>query len=839
MEDASEWVNSIKSAHEYSMSISLLCSEWKKNNLIKMLFKTDSIDHLLSQDTPLSSHINQSLEEEGQSILGTEIEDLSGTKLVDTIVGNKLVLFVLFRQYGCVSSRQFASKWYQFGEILEELGVQLVGIGCGSVEGTAKFKKDFSFPGMLLTDKNKALYKMIGCRHGIKYALSLKGMGYCKKLFSEGIKPASTDGDPLQLGGAFLFSRHTGIIYRHLDTSIESKLNFSDVTNIIWAYQRDYPDMTWATPPNLDLGIFSTSNSANESLEGRTYHLERGYKHSVKNYNRLLDFELYQKMVCDNQDCDIWVRKLPADYSLDSDEIGPVIVVLSIENNNDRAALVLHKGGTTPRYIYSSRGTSDKDYAKYACVKIFKKDFSLVRVNPSSIHDDLLDYESKSIFYREFKFGVLLAKDGDVTEDDLYRQKQPTEDFKELLNTLGTVVPLKDKIGYLGGLDNVADRTGTHSVCTEYCNNTIMFHVATMIPSDDTETSISQKRHIGNDVVVIIFQEGDAKINFADFRSQFNHVFAIVKKEQVESRKSRSYKYRVQFVYKPDVPPSPPFLQDPPLYDIGKSFREFFLSKLINLERMITMSVPTFKSKMSKVRDDILLNIVTKSLKKENRKESASTKNSPRSHYSESPPSSFKKLKKEPSSGESSPMKFKLVNHGISEATNRSQPSPTHRRKAGRSHSDKTETKSEIRGEDPRRHVSEKHMDPFVQISNAIDESPKLSRNSKDSFNELIAKWKKLVSPQQGHQVKPKYSGKSKGKAPVFKRIIVIDKFADENRDIIPITIDDSLETVLEKVSNEMGKPIERLEFSGVILKPKHIPLLKDCDELYVTFKNQ
>lgn len=51
---------------------------------------------------------------------------------------------------------------------------------------------------------------------------------------------------------------------------------------------------------------------------------------------------------------------------------------------------------------------------------------------------------------------------------------------------------------------------GTHSVYTHWRDWDIMFHVSTMLPYDEWDPAkVQRSRVIGNDVVNIIFQEGD------------------------------------------------------------------------------------------------------------------------------------------------------------------------------------------------------------------------------------------------------------------------------------------------------------------------------------------
>ena len=69
----------------------------------------------------------------------------------------------------------------------------------------------------------------------------------------------------------------------------------------------------------------------------------------------------------------------------------------------------------------------------------------------------------------------------------------------------------------------LGNSTGERSVYTAYKGFEIMFHVATMLPyNPHDEQQVCKKRHIGNDVVVIIFKENNIPFDPLWMRSQFN-----------------------------------------------------------------------------------------------------------------------------------------------------------------------------------------------------------------------------------------------------------------------------------------------------------------------------
>ena len=98
---------------------------------------------------------------------------------------------------------------------------------------------------------------------------------------------------------------------------------------------------------------------------------------------------------------------------------------------------------------------------------------------------------------------------------------------------IGTKISLEGFTGFRAGLDVRGNSTGTHSVHTNHRDYQIMFHVSTMLPySAVNKQQVDRKRHIGNDVITIIFQEpgaGQFSPALSGVRSQFQHIFIIVR----------------------------------------------------------------------------------------------------------------------------------------------------------------------------------------------------------------------------------------------------------------------------------------------------------------------
>lgn len=84
--------------------------------------------------------------------------------------------------------------------------------------------------------------------------------------------------------------------------------------------------------------------------------------------------------------------------------------------------------------------------------------------------------------------------------------------------------------GYDGGLDCDTSQTGTHSYYVEFSNCPIMFHVSTELPHDPIdEQQIQKKRHIGNDVVCVVFKDqASPPISPRFLRTTFMHYLMAV-----------------------------------------------------------------------------------------------------------------------------------------------------------------------------------------------------------------------------------------------------------------------------------------------------------------------
>ncbi|XP_029957304.1 rap1 GTPase-activating protein 2-like [Salarias fasciatus] len=181
-----------------------------------------------------------------------------------------------------------------------------------------------------------------------------------------------------------------------------------------------------------------------------------------------------------------------------------------------------------------------------------------------------------------FKFGVIFQRFGQVSEEELFRNNEETPAFTEFLQMLGDTVELQDFKGFRGGLDVSHGQTGSQSIYTVHRRQEIMFHVSTKLPFTEGDAQqLQRKRHIGNDIVAVVFQEEATPFVPDMIASNFLHAFVLV---QAEEPCGDNTSYKVSVTAREDVPQFGPPLPNPAVFKKGPEFREFLLTKLINAE---------------------------------------------------------------------------------------------------------------------------------------------------------------------------------------------------------------------------------------------------------------
>ncbi|XP_073325594.1 rap1 GTPase-activating protein 1-like isoform X8 [Pagrus major] len=186
------------------------------------------------------------------------------------------------------------------------------------------------------------------------------------------------------------------------------------------------------------------------------------------------------------------------------------------------------------------------------------------------------------VISNNFKFGIVYQKFGQTSEEELFGNSDESSAFVEFLEFLGEKIELHNFKGFRGGLDVTHGQTGTESVYCNYRNKEVMFHVSTKLPYTEGDTQqLQRKRHIGNDIVAIVFQEENTPFVPDMIASNFLHAYVVV---QVVNPCSDNVLYRVSVTARDDVPFFGPALPNPAVFKKGPEFHEFLFTKLINAE---------------------------------------------------------------------------------------------------------------------------------------------------------------------------------------------------------------------------------------------------------------
>ncbi|XP_053601127.1 GTPase-activating Rap/Ran-GAP domain-like protein 3 isoform X2 [Plodia interpunctella] len=213
----------------------------------------------------------------------------------------------------------------------------------------------------------------------------------------------------------------------------------------------------------------------------------------------------------------------------------------------------------------------------------------------------LLEEQEGSV---NFKIGVMLMKPSQKTDDEMLSNEKGEEKWERFISLLGDKIRLRGWNRFRGGLDVKGDMTGSHSIYTMHQGHEIMFHVSTMLPfSKDNKQQLERKRHIGNDIVNIVFTDDSAHNTFNPqcVKSHFTHIFAVVSEVEDEG-------YRLSVYSDDTVPPFGPSLPCPPVFNDPQLFREFLLVKLMNGEKA-AFQTPTFALKRQRTLDTLIRDI--------------------------------------------------------------------------------------------------------------------------------------------------------------------------------------------------------------------------------------
>ncbi|XP_046884738.1 rap1 GTPase-activating protein 1 isoform X1 [Hypomesus transpacificus] len=268
--------------------------------------------------------------------------------------------------------------------------------------------------------------------------------------------------------------------------------------------------------------------------------------------------------------------------------LGPLVLSVCLEEEDKRLRVILRMKECSLHGVFSvclfSNIPSAVELARMLCENVAIPRFEVVSYLKAP---ELITAFDEHRVSPNFKFGILYQKEGQLTEQDILSNNEESEEFQDFISVLGETVKLQGFTGFRGGLDVSHDQTGSHTVFTSFHGREVMFHVATKLPyTDGDPQQLQRKRHIGNDIVALVYQEGQTPFLSDVISSHFLHCFLVVRRvwkgEGDEAGKGGGF--QVSVTAREDVPPFGPALPDPPIFKDRSILREFLLTKLINAE---------------------------------------------------------------------------------------------------------------------------------------------------------------------------------------------------------------------------------------------------------------
>uniref|UniRef100_A0A674A6P5 Signal-induced proliferation-associated 1 like 2 n=1 Tax=Salmo trutta TaxID=8032 RepID=A0A674A6P5_SALTR len=249
-----------------------------------------------------------------------------------------------------------------------------------------------------------------------------------------------------------------------------------------------------------------------------------------------------------------------------------------------------------------ARGLPLKEVLEYVVPELNIQCLRLATSSPK-VPEQLLKLDQQGLSFQH-KVGIMYCQAGQSTEEEMYNNENASPALEEFMELLGQRVRLKGFTKYRAQLDNKTDSTGTHSLYTTYKDYELMFHVSTLLPyTPNNRQQLLRKRHIGNDIVTVIFQEpGALPFTPKNIRSHFQHVFIIVR---VHNPCTENVCYSVAVTRSKDVPAFGPPIPQGVLFPKSAMFRDFLLAKMMNGENAVHKS-DKFRAMAMRTRQEYL-----------------------------------------------------------------------------------------------------------------------------------------------------------------------------------------------------------------------------------------
>jgi len=261
-----------------------------------------------------------------------------------------------------------------------------------------------------------------------------------------------------------------------------------------------------------------------------------------------------------------------SNYKGEDEEGGPVIIsVMSNELDKTTEMIIRTSNGTQSERLSDNNDFNPKDAASVLnLAKIISPDVAINNLSHLPDSQELIaTYDSNHhqlLKRRNYTIGVLYQKPGQSSEQEIFGNIGHCDQFERFTSLLGEfkVVPEHDSLGYYVRTE-------------EELSLSVKFYVLTKLPHSTTDSQQCQRKaRIGNCVVSLVFQSGEATFSPEIITSQFLHVYIVIQPVDLD-------KYKISIVSKNGVP------------DFGPEFKQYqilnedtfpqFLSKLVNAEQ--------------------------------------------------------------------------------------------------------------------------------------------------------------------------------------------------------------------------------------------------------------
>ncbi|XP_021372625.1 rap1 GTPase-activating protein 1-like isoform X3 [Mizuhopecten yessoensis] len=273
-------------------------------------------------------------------------------------------------------------------------------------------------------------------------------------------------------------------------------------------------------------------------------------------------------------------------YYTEDDSLGPMILSMKEEYNSEQEyvrAIIRTRYATQHKLIPVEQLDSIPNPIKVA--KCVNDEISVDKFHPvltTKGSEMIVQYDEHHLT-NAYKFGIIYQKFGQTTEEALFGNVSHSKAMEEFLSVIGDRVALKNFKGFRGGLDTHHSQTGETSVYTHLEDKEIMFHVSTLLPFTEADPQqLQRKRHIGNDIVAIIFQEENTPFVPNIIASHFLHSYIVI--QPIKDPLTQHTRYKVSVTARDDVPEFGPKLPKDGMFEKGPKFRDFLLTKLVNAE---------------------------------------------------------------------------------------------------------------------------------------------------------------------------------------------------------------------------------------------------------------